>query len=112
MRGEALKRTGKVKIKIFIFIICWVGFGAGFTTGSLGAEEGDGAGNRLQAGDGPVGPGQSPPEAAAPFLQDETRRKPDKKEQPAAPLKSGPLKPFEPTEKVRADQALDFPADI
>jgi hypothetical protein len=112
MRGEAPKRTGKVRIRISIFIICWLGFGAGFTNGGLGAEGGDRAGYRAQAAGGPVGSGQSPPETAAPLPPDKTRRQPDRKEPPAAPSKSGPLKPFEPTEKVRADQALDFPADI
>jgi|WetSurMetagenome_2_1015567.scaffolds.fasta_scaffold240950_2 hypothetical protein len=31
---------------------------------------------------------------------------------PAADAKADPLKPFEPAEKVKADQAIDFPADI
>ena len=33
-------------------------------------------------------------------------------ERSAAPPKGDPLKPFEPAEKVKADQAIDFPADI
>jgi hypothetical protein len=57
-------------------------------------------------------PDQLPPEAASPLPQGKTRGEPAKAEQPAAAPKSEPLKPFEPTEKVKADQALDFPADI
>jgi hypothetical protein len=45
-------------------------------------------------------------------MQQKTQDKKIKEQQPAAPSKSPPLKPFEPTEKVKADQAIDFPADI
>jgi hypothetical protein len=54
----------------------------------------------------------SAPEAAGPPARG--KAPPDKtgRETPAAPPKGDPLKPFEPTEKVKADQAIDFPADI
>ena len=98
--------------KIASFILCLVYFGAGFEAGSLAAAEGDRAGYRAQASDGPARKGQRPPEAASPLPQGKTRAEPAKDEKPAAPSKSESLKPFEPTEKVKADQALDFPADI
>ena len=57
--------------------------------------------------------GQSSPPGAAGALP-RGKDQPDKsrEERPAAPPKGDPLKPFEPTEKVKADQAIDFPADI
>jgi hypothetical protein len=100
------------KIKIAVFVIGLACFEAGFTRGGPAAEEGGQAGYQVQAADGPARAGQRPPEAASPPSQDKTGRKTEKEEKPAAPSKSGPLKPFVPTEKVRADQALDFPADI
>jgi len=98
--------------KIAIAVLCLVYFGAGFRTDSLAAAEGDRASHLAQASEGPARTGQRPPEAASPLPQGKTRGEPAKEEKPAAPSKSEPLKPFEPTEKVKADQALDFPADI
>jgi hypothetical protein len=106
------ERNQKMIGKIAITVLCLVYFGAEFRTGSLAAAEGDRAGYRAQTSDGPARTGQRPPEAASPLPQGKTRGEPAKEEQPAAPSKSEPLKPFEPTEKVKADQAIDFPADI
>ena len=57
--------------------------------------------------------GQSSPAGAA-GAPARGKDQPDKsrEEKPATPPKGDPLKPFEPTEKVKADQAIDFPADI
>jgi hypothetical protein len=106
------ERNRKMIGKIAIFVLCLVYFGAGFGSGGLGAAEGDRAGYRAQTSDGPARTGQRTPEAASPLPQGKTRAEPAKDEKPVAPSKSEPLKPFEPTEKVKADQALDFPADI
>jgi hypothetical protein len=106
------ERNKKMMGKIAITVLCLVYFGAALRTGSLAAAEGMRAGYRAQTSDGPARTGQRPPEAASPLPQGKTRGEPAKEEKPAAPSKSEPLKPFEPTEKVKADQALDFPADI
>jgi len=98
--------------KIAITLLCLVVFGAGFGAGSLAAAEGDRGGYLAQTSGGPARTGQRPPESASPLPQGKTRGEPAKEEKPAAPSKSEPLKPFEPTEKVKADQALEFPADI
>lgn len=109
MREE---RNRKMIGKIAITVLCLVYFGAEFRTGSLAAAEGDRASYLAQTSDGPARTGQRPPEAASPLPQGKTRGEPAKEEKPATPSKSEPLKPFEPTEKVKADQAIDFPADI
>ena len=106
------ERKRKMIGKIVITIICLVYFGMEFRTGSLAAAWGDRAGYLAQTSDGPARTGQRPPEAASPLPQGKIRGEPAKEERSAAPSKSEPLKPFEPTEKVKADQALDFPADI
>jgi hypothetical protein len=98
--------------KIAISVLCFVCFGAEFNTDGLAAANGDRDSYLAQTSDGSARPGQRPPEAAAPLPQGKTRGEPAKEEQPAPPSKSEPLKPFEPTEKVKADQAIDFPADI
>jgi hypothetical protein len=98
--------------KIAIGVLCLVYFGAGFKSGRLAAAEADRAGDLAQATERPARTEQLPPEAASPLPQGKPRNDPAKAEQPAAAPKSEPLKPFVPTEKVKADQALDFPADI
>jgi hypothetical protein len=98
--------------KIAIPFLCLVCFGAAFRTGSLAAAEGDRASYLAQTSDGPARTGQRSPEAASPLPQGKTRAEPAKDEKPPAPSKSESSKPSEPTEKVKADQALDFPADI
>jgi hypothetical protein len=99
-------------IKIAVTVLCLVYFGAEFGTGSLRAAEGDRTSYRAQASEGSARAGQRSPEAVSILPQGKTRPEPAKDEKPAAPSKSDPVKPFEPTEKVKADQALDFPADI
>jgi hypothetical protein len=106
------ERNQKMIGKIAIAFLSLVYFGAGFRTGSLAAAEGDRARFLAQTSDGSVRTGPRSPEAASPLPQGKTRAEPAKDEKPAAVSKSESLKPSEPTEKVKADQALDFPADI
>ena len=106
------ERNRKMIGKIAITLLCLAYGGAQVEGGSLASAEDDRAGYLAQTSDGPVRTGQRPPEAASPLPQGKIRGEPAKEERPAAPSKSEPLKPFEPTEKVKADQALDFPADI
>ena len=61
---------------------------------------------------GPQRTGQASSEAVAPSTQEKAPDEKAKEPKPAAPSKKEPVKPFEPTEKVKADQAIDFPADI
>jgi hypothetical protein len=106
------RRKRKMIGKIVIAVICLVYFGGEFGTASLTADERDGASYRAQASDGTAGTSQRPPQAASPPTGGRTRSEPAKEEKPAEAPKREPLKPFEPTEKIKADQALDFPADI
>jgi hypothetical protein len=98
--------------KIATVVLCLAYSGALFGTGGLAAAEGNRANRLAQTGGGPSPAGLRPPESAGPLPQEKTRTAPAKEPTPAAPLKSEPVKPFEPTEKVKADQALEFPADI
>jgi hypothetical protein len=98
--------------QIAIYVLCLVYFGAGFGAGGLAAAAGGRESYRAQTSDGPARTERFPPKAASPLPQGKTRGEPANAEQPAAAPKSEPLKPFEPTEKVKADQTLDFPADI
>jgi len=98
--------------KIAIFVLCFA-YGGPLAGGpGLVAAEGVRAGYLVQTSGVPARTGQPAPESAPPLPQGKTRAEPVKEEQPAGPAKKDPLKAFEPTEKVRADQALDFPADI
>ena len=106
------KMERKMIGKIAITLLCLAYGGAQVGGGSLASAEDDRAGYLAQTSDGPARTGQRLPEAASPLPQGKTRAEPAKDEKPAATSKSEPLKPFEPTEKVKADQALDFPADI
>jgi len=106
------ERKRKMIGKIAITLLCLVVLGAGFGAGRLSAAEGDCAGYLAQTSSGPTRAGQPAPDSVSPLPQGKTRAEPAKEEKPAAPAKGDPLKSFEPTEKVRADQALDFPADI
>ena len=56
--------------------------------------------------------GQRPLETTPPPSQGQAQGDKTQEERSAAPPKGDPLKPFEPAEKVKADQAIDFPADI
>ena len=85
---------------------------AQFSTDSLVAADGDQASYRAQTPSGPEKAGQRPPEVAPPPARGKAPGETGREQTPAAPSKSEPLKPFDPTEKVKADQAIDFPADI
>jgi hypothetical protein len=107
--GEGNKKMfGKIAAAVLCLMCCE----AQFSTGSLVAADGDQASYLAQTSSGSEKAGQRPPEAAPPPARgkapDETGREP----KPAAPSKIEPLRPFDPTEKVKADQAIDFPADI
>jgi hypothetical protein len=106
------ERNRKMIAKIVIFVLCLVYFGAGLRADVATAAEAGRDSYFAQTSGGPARTGQRPPEAAQPPPQGKSQGEPAKEEKPAAPSKSEPLKPFEPTEKVKADQALDFPADI
>jgi len=91
--------------KIAAAVLCLMCCEAQFSTGSLVAADGDQASYLAQTSSGSEKAAPPPARGKAP---DETGREP----KPAAPSKSEPLRPFDPTEKVKADQAIDFPADI
>ena len=97
---------------IAITVLCILCFEAQFRTDSFIAANGDRTGYLAQTPAGPEPAGQRLPEAAAPPSQGKTQDGTGREQTPAAPSKGGPLKPFDPTEKVKADQAIDFPADI
>jgi hypothetical protein len=99
-------------IKIAIIIVYIFCFGVGLRTDISGAAEGDPSGYRAQTSGSPPRAGQRPPETSTPPSQGKAQGDNVQEERPAAPLKGDPLKPFEPAEKVKADQAIDFPADI
>ncbi|MCK7466778.1 MAG: hypothetical protein MZU91_00590 [Desulfosudis oleivorans] len=85
---------------------------AQFSTDSRVAANGDQASYLAQTAAGPEKAGRRPPEAAPPPSRGKAPDETGREQTPAAPSKSEPLKPFDPTEKVKADQAIDFPADI
>jgi hypothetical protein len=60
----------------------------------------------------PLRTDQPPPESAGSPAPGKAQPDKSREERPAPAPKGDPLKPFEPTEKVKADQAIDFPADI
>ena len=108
MGGKNEKMTGKIAITV----LCIVCFGAGLRTDISAAAEGDPSGYRAQTSGSPPRAGQRVPETSPPPSQGKTQGDKTQEERPAAPPKGDPLKPFEPAEKVKADQAIDFPADI
>jgi hypothetical protein len=55
---------------------------------------------------------QAAPQFAAPPPANKTPADSDRQARPAEAEKREPPKAFEPTEKVKADQAIDFPSDI
>jgi hypothetical protein len=101
------ERRRKMIRKIAIFVLCFAYGGPG-----LVAAEGARAGYLAQTLGAPARTAQPAPESTPPLPREKTRAEPEKEEKPSGPAKGDPLKSFEPTEKVRADQALDFPADI
>jgi len=94
---------------IVVYILC---FGAGLSTDSLAAGKGDLVNYLAQTSDDPARAGQGPPQTSPPPSQGKAQGDKTQEEKPAAAPKGDLLKPFEPTEKVKADQAIDFPADI
>ncbi len=98
--------------KIAITILCIACFGAGFMTDSGDAADGPRGSYLAQKAGSPPRAGQAPSEASPPPAPGKAHGDKAQEERPAAPLKGDPLKPFEPAEKVKADQAIDFPADI
>lgn len=105
---EPKKMTGKIAITV----LCLACFGAALRADISPAAEGDRASDWAQTSGSPARTGQQPPEASPPPSQGKAQGDKTQEEKPAAPLKGDPLKPFEPAEKVKADQAIDFPADI
>ncbi|MCU0559168.1 MAG: hypothetical protein MUD16_03135 [Desulfobacterales bacterium] len=97
---------------IAITLLCVVCLGSGFRAGGLAAPDSGRASYAAQTNTGPEKAGQKPQEAAPPPSRGKGPGEAGREQPPAAPPKSEPLKPFEPTEKVQADQAIDFPADI
>ncbi len=97
---------------VAITLLCLIGFEAQFRTDSLMAADGGPASRLAQTAAGPEKAGQRQPEAAPPPARGKAPEATGREQAPAAPTKSEPLKPFNPTEKVKADQAVDFPADI
>jgi hypothetical protein len=100
--------AGKIIIAVF-WVLC---FGAGLRTDISSAAQGDRGTYLAQTSGGPARIGQRPPEASPPPSQEKAPGDKTQEDRPAAPPKGDPLKPFEPAEKVKADQAIDFPADI
>ncbi len=112
-KNSYVKRETKKMIgKIVITVLCLVYFGAGLRADVATAAEAGRASYLAQTSGGPARTSQHPPEAAPPPSQGKTPGEPAKEEKPAPPPKGDPLKPFAPSEKVKADQAIDFPADI
>jgi hypothetical protein len=103
-----LHMTGKLMIAVLG--MAWLGSAV---TIDISTAPSDPAGVYLaQEAGGPPRTGQPPPEAPGSPARGKAPADKSKEERPAAPPKGDPLKPFEPTEKVKADQAIDFPADI
>lgn len=97
---------------IAITMLCLVCLGSGFRSGSLAAPTGGRVNDVAQTYTGPEKDGRRPPEAAPPPSRGKAPGETGREQPPAAPSKGAPLQPFDPTEKVKADQAIDFPADI
>jgi hypothetical protein len=94
-----------------IFWIVWL-IAAGLSADIVAAADGFDGIYLAQKAAGPQRTGQASSEAVAPSTQEKAPEEKAKEPKPAAPSKKEPVKPFEPTEKVKADQAIDFPADI
>jgi hypothetical protein len=99
------------KRRTAIFWIVWL-IAAGLSADILVATSGFEGIFLAQRAAGPQRTGQPSSEAGAPSTQEKTQDEKAKEPKPAVPSKKEPVKPFEPTEKVKADQAIDFPADI
>jgi hypothetical protein len=97
---------------IAITLLCLICFEAPFGIDSLAAADGDPVSYLAQTAGSPEKADQRPPESAPPPSRGKASNETGREQPPPAPSKSEPLKPFDPTEKVKADQAIDFPADI
>ena len=98
--------------KIAITVLCIACFGAGFMTDVCAAANGLQGVYLAQKAGSPPRTGQAPPDASPVPSPGKAQGDKTQEEKPAAPPKGDSLKPFEPAEKVKADQAIDFPADI
>ena len=108
MGGQNQKMTGKIAITV----LCFACFGAAFKTDITAAGQGDRVNYLAQTSGSPPRAGQRPLETIPPPSPGQAQGDKTQEEKPAAPPKGDTLKPFEPSEKVKADQAIDFPADI
>ena len=97
-----------------LLAVFWIEFliAAGLNTDIVAAADGFDGIYLSQKAASPPRTGQPSSEAVAPSTQEKAPDEKAKEPKPAAPSKKEPVKPFEPTEKVKADQAIDFPADI
>jgi hypothetical protein len=100
--------AGKIIIAV-LWVLC---FGAGMGTDVSTAKQEDRVNYMAQTSSGPARTGQRPVETSPPPAAGKAPGGKSQEERPAAGPKGDPLKPFEPAEKVKADQAIDFPADI
>jgi hypothetical protein len=99
--------------KILLAIFWIVGLtGAELNTGIAATADGVDGVYHSQKAPGPQRTQQPASEAASPSPPEKSQYEKGKNQGPTAPSKKEPVKPFEPTEKVKADQAIDFPADI
>jgi len=98
--------------KIAVTILCIVCLEAGFMTDVCAAADGPRGAYLAQKAGSPPRTGQAPADASPVPSPGKPQGDKAQDERPAAPPKGDPLKPFEPAEKVKADQAIDFPADI
>lgn len=97
---------------IAIALLCLICFESAFKTDGFASPKSGRVNYVAQTTAGPEKAGRRPPEAAPPPIPGKAPGPTDPEQPPAAPSGSGPLKPFDPTEKVTADQAIDLPADI
>jgi hypothetical protein len=98
--------------RIAVTVLCVVCLGAKFGGGGLAAETPARASYLAQAPEGPARSVSRPAEAAPPPARGKSPAAAGKEQPSSEPSRSDPIKPFDPTEKVKADQAIDFPADI
>ncbi|HSO62519.1 MAG TPA: hypothetical protein VLR50_15915 [Desulfobacterales bacterium] len=98
--------------KIAIAVLCLACFGAGFRADVSVSANGFQRAYLAQKAGSPPRTGQAPADASSVPSPGKAQGDKTQEEKPAAPPKGDPLKPFEPAEKVKADQAIDFPADI
>jgi hypothetical protein len=98
--------------KIAITVLYFACFEAAFRADVCAAANGSQRVYLAQKAGSPPRTGQAPADASPVPSPGKAQGDKTQEEKPAAPPKGDPLKPFEPAEKVKADQAIDFPADI